>query len=134
MRNMKNAAPLLMLLVSGCATVGTAGTPVNETSLVGFQRGVTTKAQVIAALGQPEASSINEDRSTLLHYKSTSFKSNGMSLVPLTGPFADRDQEHKQACDLGFDQYDLFTGGTCSDQTIINNGLLHGGVQTVSPQ
>jgi outer membrane protein assembly factor BamE (lipoprotein component of BamABCDE complex) len=62
---MKTALLLVLLLLASCATVGT---PISKDAFAQIKRGETTKAQVIALLGNPQLVSRTDDGEETFSY------------------------------------------------------------------
>ena len=76
---------LLLALVSGCASTGTR---VDSSKLQSFERGVTTRLQVEAALGRPTMVQVASDGKTTLTYIHADAKIRPASFIPVVGLFA----------------------------------------------
>lgn len=79
---------LMALVVAGCAAPPPAPVPVTADRLAGFQKGVTTEAQVVTLLGKPLTTSAGMDGSKILAYASVNTGVRGATFIPIVGLFA----------------------------------------------
>lgn len=82
-RNVIGAAALA--LMAGCAS---SGTMVTANQAAQFEKGKATRAQVIAQLGQPNASTVLNDGTQIDVYVHAYAAANGASYVPVVGLLA----------------------------------------------
>jgi outer membrane protein assembly factor BamE (lipoprotein component of BamABCDE complex) len=75
----------LVTAISGCASH--SGKQVRPTQLGGFQKGVTTEAEVIRALGAPNTSTMNSDGEKTITYAFAQYKIRGSTFIPIVGLF-----------------------------------------------
>jgi outer membrane protein assembly factor BamE (lipoprotein component of BamABCDE complex) len=85
MKNQNIIVTGLAALVAGCASTGTQ---VSQASLAQFHPGITTEAQVEAALGPPEGTTIGSDGERTITYVYSSARAKGVDFVPIVGLFA----------------------------------------------
>lgn len=78
-------AVAVALLLSGCVS---SGTKVSEQQVQSFQKGTATRAQVIAALGAPTSTLVQNDGSRIDVYMHIQASANTASFVPIVGLFA----------------------------------------------
>lgn len=76
----------LAVVAAGCTS--TSGVRVQQSQLSGFQKGVTTDAEVISALGAPAMSSITLDGERVLIYSFAEYKIRGTTFIPVVGLFS----------------------------------------------
>jgi membrane-associated protease RseP (regulator of RpoE activity) len=74
---------LAIVTLAGCVS---SGRPVDQTRVAAFQRGKTTSAQVLAALGPPNGSSVLGDGSSVLVYTYTHAQARPETFIPIIGP------------------------------------------------
>jgi hypothetical protein len=79
------AAAAAALLLSGCAS---SGTKVSEQQVQAFQKGTSTRAQVVAALGAPTSTLVQSDGTRIDVYMHIQASANAASFVPIVGLFA----------------------------------------------
>lgn len=91
---------IALLTLGGCAA---AGVEVKPSQMASFQKGVTTEAEVIQALGQPTSQMQMFDGSQTLIYSYASAQARPASFIPIVGMFAGgMDTRHTMAM-LRFD-------------------------------
>jgi len=73
------------VIMSGCAS---SGTQVQDTSLTQFQKGITTQADVIKALGPPQVQTTESDGTRSIAYVYTHAQAKAKSFIPVVGLFA----------------------------------------------
>lgn len=76
----------LVLTISGC--ISTTGAKVEPDQLVGFEKGVTTEADIVKKLGRPAVSTASSDGSKVLTYAFSNYKVRGATFIPIVGLFA----------------------------------------------
>ncbi|MDR0274842.1 MAG: hypothetical protein LBI48_05810 [Burkholderiaceae bacterium] len=72
------------VLLIGCAA---SGVKVDERKVESFKPGVTTKAQVVAALGQPTSQMSISDGISTLDYSYAEASTRPSTFIPFVGPF-----------------------------------------------
>ncbi|MGD0169747.1 MAG: outer membrane protein assembly factor BamE [Smithella sp.] len=91
---------LLAIFIAGCVSFGR---PIDQADLDQIERGVTTKAQVIKLLGDPDKISKNNNITTFIYTHTTS--------QPGTGTGASSDINYKtQKVTISFNKNDIVTG------------------------
>ncbi|MGP8152914.1 MAG: outer membrane protein assembly factor BamE [Smithella sp.] len=100
---------LLVIFIAGCVSFGR---PIDQADLDKIERGVTTKAQVIKLLGDPDKISKNNDIITFVYTHTISQPSTG------TGAYSSINYE-TQKVTISFDENDIVTGIT--SKTIYNS-------------
>ena len=75
----------LMLLLAGCVSSGTNVTTAQASQ---FKVGVSTEAQIVAALGEPNSTSTHVDGSSTISYIHTQAHANAASYIPVVGLLA----------------------------------------------
>ena len=100
---------LLAIIIAGCVSFGR---PIDQADVDKITRGVTTKAQVIELLGNPDKISKNNDITTFVYTHTIS--------QPKMGTDADsRVNYETQKVTIRFDKNDIVTGIT--NRTITNS-------------
>jgi outer membrane protein assembly factor BamE (lipoprotein component of BamABCDE complex) len=74
------------LAFSGCAHVH--GKKVDSAAVTQIQKGVTTKAELIAKLGEPNSTTQRGDGGEMLMWRYTESQTNAATYVPIVGMFA----------------------------------------------
>ncbi len=74
---------LAIVTLAGCVS---SGRPVDQAKVAAFERGKTTSAEVQAALGPPNGSSVLGDGSSVLVYAYTHAQARPESFIPIIGP------------------------------------------------
>ena len=88
------AAFLTSFFVSGCGP--TMGSKLDSAAVNKIQKGVTTRAQVEAAVGMPTNTSILPDGRRMAMYFYSESKSDAMTFVPYAGIFAGSSNRRDQ--------------------------------------
>lgn len=83
--NKKMFLALALVALAGCAS---SGTQVTEQQTTQFQKGQTTRSEVIAKLGQPQASTKMDDGTRVDVYSYVHAAANAASYIPVVGLFA----------------------------------------------
>jgi hypothetical protein len=79
---------LIIFSLFGCAAPPPKPMPVTAARISGFQKGVTTEAEVLALLGKPLSSIVNMDGSRIISYAAVDTGIRGASYIPVVGMFA----------------------------------------------
>ena len=91
---------LLAAFVGGCASTGTK---VETAQVNQFKRGVTTQADVIAALGEPNTRATLEDGSSQIGYVHAEMTTKAATFIPIVGMFAGGMDTQSNAVNFIFD-------------------------------
>ena len=94
------AGLLFGALLAGCVSAGVEVTPEQMAS---FKPGVTTRQQVVAALGPASVESALDDGSTLLVYTYVTSRPHPETYIPLIGSLVGGADTHSQAAVFLFD-------------------------------
>ncbi len=89
-------AALAALMLAGCAATQTGQEPMTRSQVDSIQKGATTRAQLDAMLGPPISVSIVDGGDRLALYRAhqtTTPPVNGVSFIPLFGPFIAASQD-----------------------------------------
>jgi outer membrane protein assembly factor BamE (lipoprotein component of BamABCDE complex) len=78
-------AVLALALLAGCVSVGTQ---VKDSALEQFQKGVTTEADVVKALGPPQSITTSTEGLRMLTYMGLHSQPKAASFIPVVGLFA----------------------------------------------
>jgi|SRR5208283_2456873 outer membrane protein assembly factor BamE (lipoprotein component of BamABCDE complex) len=105
----KSLTVLLAIFIAGCVSFGR---PIDQADLYQIERGVTTKAQVIKLLGDPDKISKKNDLTTFIYTHTISQTSTG------TGASSSINYR-TQKVTISFDKNDIVTGIT--NKTISNS-------------
>lgn len=73
-----------ILTISGCTTMGKE---VSDSQAAAFSKGVTTKDQVIAALGKPASDSVSSNGETVIVYNYINATARPETFIPIIGGF-----------------------------------------------
>lgn len=115
--------PMTALVVMGCAS---SGTMVTEQQAGQFQKGVTTREQVIAKLGQPNSSSAMDDGTRADVYVHVHAAANAASYIPVVGLLAGGANSTTNTATFTYDKTGLLkTIATSTGQAEVNTGLLN---------
>lgn len=76
-------AALLLIVLSGCATVGKE---VTQEQVKGFKKGETTMEEVVSKLGSPTSSGVDASGRTVISYVFVHAQARAATFVPLVGP------------------------------------------------
>ena len=79
---------LIILLTTALTACASYGKRVDRNYAEKLQKGVTTEAEVIGALGQPMSVSYNSNNEKTLHYLHVKSQAKAISFVPIVGLFA----------------------------------------------
>jgi outer membrane protein assembly factor BamE (lipoprotein component of BamABCDE complex) len=84
---MKLAAPLFFIcvLLAGCAS---AGTKVDPSAAAKIQKGITTKVEVIALLGQPMTDTLDSNGKEMMFWSYAQTQIKGTTFIPVVGLFS----------------------------------------------
>jgi outer membrane protein assembly factor BamE (lipoprotein component of BamABCDE complex) len=77
------AAGIALAFLAAC---GASGVQVRPDQLTSFKKGETTKADVIAKLGNPTSQTITSDGATMLFYNYAAYQARPASFIPIVGP------------------------------------------------
>ena len=114
-----------VLALSAC--VSENGKEVDQTKVAAFQKGVTTKQQVIDALGPPTSSGFQaETGQNWLAWSHAKTTISGASFVPIIGPMLGGTSGQVQSCLFYFDAANLYASGSCQASQM-NGGAHLGG-------
>ena len=113
----------LAVLVAGCAS---SGTMVTEQQAQAFQKGVSTRAQVIAQLGQPNSTTLAPDGTRIDVYVLIHAAANGASYIPVVGLMAGGATGEANSATFTYDQGGVLRSvSTSATNTQVNTGLLN---------
>lgn len=110
-------------LAGGCAS---SGTKVTADQLAGFKAGVTTEAEVIAALGPPNNTSTHADGTKTDMYMHVAMSMHAASFIPVVGLFAGGASHSTDSAILTFDAHGVLKSVSSSTgHNDMNTGLLN---------
>ena len=89
------------VIVAGCAS---AGVKVDQSKMAQFQKGRTTEAEVIAALGTPTNSEQNDDGTNVIRYVYSSTQARPETFIPIVGAFVGGADTEQTVASFAFDQ------------------------------
>lgn len=117
----KNLMVGVAVLVAGCTS--TQGARIDAQQTADFKKGQTTKAEVVATLGQPYSESSASTGSVLLYVfsKQTAQASN---FVPVLNWFKGRTDSESQTCRFLFDQGGVYQRHDCSGASATRRSAL----------
>lgn len=83
---MKNTISIVVVAsaLAGCAA---SGTQVSQGAALQFKEGVSTEAQIVAALGRPTSTSISSGMKFIV-YSGMQYQVKGATFIPIVGAFA----------------------------------------------
>lgn len=84
---MKKLIVAVFAVVLSACTAMQAGNQISADTVKSFEKGVTTSAQVRAAMGEPMSVNHNSDGTELWTYQHTVTKTNGAEWIPVAGLF-----------------------------------------------
>ena len=90
-------AGVALLLLAGCAAQQTGQEPMTRAQVDSIQKGATTRAQIDAMFGPPISIAIVDNGDRLASYRAhqtTTPPVNGVSFIPLVGPFIAASQDN----------------------------------------
>ena len=120
---MKKLFLISALLLAGCVSTGTQ---VTEEQAGKFKKGVTTEAEVVAALGPPNATTRNDDGSRVDSYTYMKASANAVDFIPYVGLLAGGSTGKYTTVAFSFDSAGVLKGYTSSSGTQeVNTGLLN---------
>jgi outer membrane protein assembly factor BamE (lipoprotein component of BamABCDE complex) len=102
---MKAVVFAIGILVSGCASTGVY---VDPDRLSAFERGVTTRAEVEAALGRPTMAQALQDGKAVLTYTYADAQIRPASFIPVVGMFAGGSDVRADSVSIFFDAQGRF--------------------------
>ena len=104
------AMAILLCGVFGCYSTS-HGNPIDSNKVAGIQKGVTTRSQVEAMLGQPTNVSMLGDGRRMMTYSHTDVDTHakGTSFIPVVGMFAGgaTGEQHTQTLQVMLDKNDV---------------------------
>lgn len=123
---------LAAIAIAGCAA---SGVRVTDDQVAHFQKGVTTKAEVLQALGQPTVQTRLADGSSVVVYSFYETAVRPATLIPIVGAFAGGADSRSNTMTLRFDQQGKLIDTTSSTYASgTGNGLSAGAVTPVPDQ
>lgn len=112
----------LFAALAGCVS---SGTMVTEQQAGQFEKGIATRAQVIAKLGQPNGSSVIADGTRVDVYVHIHAAANGASYVPVVGLMAGGASSNSNTATFTYDATGVLKSiSTSTGQSQVNTGLL----------
>ena len=120
---MKSKLMLLAVSLSLAACVS-VGSKIDTTKVTAFEKGKTTKAEVIAALGTPQTFGTQSDGKTIISYYYSKATPNAASFIPVVNIFAGKTKGELSLVTIVFtpdDKMDSYTA-TQSNSTVNMNG------------
>jgi hypothetical protein len=112
---------ILGLGVGGCAAPRPYN-PITTQIVAGFQKGVTTEAEVVAALGKPISATSSMD-GRIISYASINTSIRGATFVPVVGLFAGGSDMKINSATFSFDASGRLTNYHLSDTAYSANTL-----------
>jgi hypothetical protein len=103
---------LFAVLITGCTA--SSGVKVDETKLTQFTPGVTTEADITAALGQP-SNATHATGGAILTYVFTTSTASAANFIPGLALVKGRTDSATQICQIFLDAKDRFQRSSCSD-------------------
>lgn len=113
-------------LCAGLAGCASSGTMVTETQAGQFQKGVSTRNQVIGALGQPNNTTLAPDGTRTDAYVHVHAAANGASYIPVVGLMAGGASSTMNTATFIYGPDGVLKSVTTSTgQSQVNTGLLN---------
>jgi hypothetical protein len=103
-KTIKALAVLLVFCLTACAS---AGVKVDQSKMSQFQKGKTTEADVVAALGQPTNSEQNDDGTNVIRYVYSSTQARPETFIPIVGAFVGGADTEQTVASFTFDQKNI---------------------------
>lgn len=122
-RFVMGVAASMILGLAGCAS---GGTMVSEQQAAEFQKGVSTRAQVLAKLGQPNSTTVAPDGTRIDVYAHVHAAANGASYIPVVGLLAGGGSGQTNTATFIYDTAGVLKSvSTSASSTQVNTGLLN---------
>lgn len=118
---------LILPIIFALASCVSAGTKIDTTKAAAFEKGKTTKAEVVAALGTPQTVGTQSDGKKILSYYYSSATPNAASFIPFVGLFAGKTKSELSIVTFVFSSDDKMESYTAT-QSNSTYGL--GGVKS----
>jgi hypothetical protein len=109
---------VLTAALCGCVS---SGRDIDLAQVSNFQKGVTTRAQVVAALGPPNTTVVTGNGVTAIGYSSVHAHANPAMFIPIVGLLATGATAHSQHVNFVF-RDDVLQSWTTAESTV-NSGL-----------
>jgi outer membrane protein assembly factor BamE (lipoprotein component of BamABCDE complex) len=123
---------LLLVLLGGCVTVGSQ---IDQSKVSAFEKGKTTRAEVEAALGQPQTVSTSADGKMIAGYVYIKAQARAESFIPIVGAFVGGTDSTTQVFTVTYDNAGIFQGSQSTvSQMGSGMGLASGKYQGAPPQ
>lgn len=117
------AVAVIATVAAGCAS---SGTLVAEQQASQFERGVTTRAQVIAKLGEPQQSTKMDDGTRIDVYVHIQASATTATYIPVVGLFAGGAKGSNNTATFTYGPDGILKSiGTSAGQNNVNTGLLN---------
>ena len=114
---------MCLILISGCATVGTQ---INEANLAQIKEGVTTQEEVIASMGKPYMQTLTSDGKIIMMYQYTKVKNRATNFIPVVNILAGGMDMKQQILQILINENDIVEKYIFNDlNSDINSGLLN---------
>lgn len=113
---------LVASALAGCASVGVK---VTDEQMASFKEGITTEADVIAALGAPTTRVRTADGSVTLGYSHAQYNTKAATFIPIVGLFAGGADMRSSAVILSFGKDGKLTN-TSTQTSNMNTGVFNG--------
>lgn len=118
---MKTAVIVIILALTGCASVGT---PIDKARVAEAVRGKTTYAEVIAQFGKPTVVTTSDTGEKTAIYSYSHAQVRGASFIPIVGLFAGGVDSTGDSVIFTFDKNDVLITKTSSTTDLsVQNGL-----------
>jgi outer membrane protein assembly factor BamE (lipoprotein component of BamABCDE complex) len=105
---------LLTALVTLTACVSTGGTQIDESKLQSFQKGKTTYAEVVAALGSPLSDTRSSSGERSVTYSYTRVQGSAANFIPVVGAFTQSNDSQSKTWIFNFDKHDILSDSLIS--------------------
>lgn len=118
------AAVCLAGLMAGCAA---SGVKVSEQQAESFKVGTSSYADVVAALGEPTATTVAANGTRTAAYNYSSIRSQPQNFIPYLGPLIAGYDNQSSSVSFTFDQRGVLTGTTSSQSGVGTGANLAAG-------
>lgn len=104
---------VVSISLSGCFSMGKK---VDTEKMTQFEKGKTTKQQVISAMGaEPSSTTVNADGTTLINYFYSAGNQDPKAYIPIVGLFFMKVNTQTQNCTFTFDKKSIYLNGSCTN-------------------
>jgi outer membrane protein assembly factor BamE (lipoprotein component of BamABCDE complex) len=117
---MKKLILITVLTLTGCMSIGTK---VDQAQVSAFKKGITTEAEIIASLGEPNQRSTMADGRNAIGYANLESRPDAALFIPLVGAFIGKAESTSTMCKFIFDKNGKLAE-TTTDTTTMRGGMF----------